>query len=170
MAFVEPRTAGPLGPLAKRQREDSDPDSESAQSYFDVRMHAVSQSEKYGVCWQHFIDSDIRGREQRVQAFRKIRSVIAQASVLTWYIGVCASPARRFFAELAPHKLRFDVLYPLFVGKNMGKKERNMLHVLQKCDDELTGRCLNKGAGGEHAKKKNVNFLYLCVKMADAEL
>ena len=135
--------------------------SGSAQSYEDVIADAVQEEARYGVSWDHFR----RGAERadRQASFRTIKQIVEAQEVLKYYVGVCKSPAHRFFKEPRPHKMRFDQPYPLLVGKGMGQVERNILEVLRKGEVQLH-KLENIGPGGEGVHRRSIRFLYLCVK------
>ena len=56
-------------------------------------------------------------------------------------------------------------MYPLLLGKDMGKVERNVLEVLRKGEVKLS-KMANIGGGGEGIHRRSLRFLYVCVRRA----
>ena len=83
--------------------------------------------------------------------------------VAKWYLGVTFCPGNRWGEEPSPHKLKWDILYVLLLGEDMGRYEKNFLRVLGHIP-ECKARCANVGAGGERCPRSSIKFLYLCVK------
>ncbi len=139
----------------------SDRGDTSSEAYEDIIAQATTELDKYGVSWKFFDRGNTR--EKRIASWRAIKDAVRSSEVQAYYIGVCKSPARRFFEEPAPHKFKYDVLYPLLIGKDMGKVERNFLEVLVK-GEICTSKLRNKSKGGEGSHRKSVRFLYVCIK------
>ncbi|MEE3207949.1 MAG: hypothetical protein VX239_03350 [Candidatus Thermoplasmatota archaeon] len=158
---ASPETQRPSARALAMSRKRTRPSSEETeQSYEDIIGAAAKEDVKYGVVWDYFI----RGaeREHRQNASRSIKQLVEEPAVQTYYVGVCRCPAHRFFETPSPHRERFDAMYPLMVGKNMGKVERNMIVVLRTGEVALH-KIKNVGPGGERVRARGVRFLYLCV-------
>ena len=151
--------------LADDASDDSDAESSASSAtmhrrFDDVVAGEIDEAAQFGVSWQHFVKGE--EVENRKMAWRTILKFAESEETRRFYIGVCKSPAHRFFKKPAPHKFKFDVLYPLLVGRDMGKVEKNMLQVIRKGQVAL-GKLENVGPGGEGVHRKSIRFLYLCV-------
>ena len=152
--------------MRKRARSLSE---SSGQSYEDVIANAINDCEQYGVQWEHFEKGTGRERRaQRVEAFRTIKALVVLPNISNWYVGEAINPARRFHEDPGPHCLKYHVLYPLWIGTNMGKHERNLLRVLRE-GNIAQGKCDNLGPGGEHVSANSVCFMYCCIRRTTAD-
>ena len=149
-----------------KRHHEPDEDSDSSQSFQDVISQAYAEADQYGVSWCFFEPGQTR--TSRTTAFQAMKTKVASPEVQEYYIGVCKSPAHRFYNEPAPHKLRFDAIFPLLVGQNMGKTEKNYLQVLRAGQVDLH-KLMNKSGGGEGVHARSVRFLYFCVKWTRPE-
>ena len=149
--------------MRKRARS---PSESSGQTYEDVIANAITDCEQYGVQWEYFKKGN--DRAQRVEAFRTIKALVVLPNIANWYLGVAINPARRFHEDPGPHCLKYHVLYPLWIGTNMGKYERDLLRVL-KAGNIAQGKCDNRGPGGEHVSANSVCFMYCCIRRLTAD-
>ena len=145
---------------SKRARSPSKTPSDSSNSFEDIIGHAHLELEDYGVSWRYFERGSKRATKQA--AFMHLKNLVIKPEVTSYYVGVCKSPAHRYFNEPAPHKKNYDVLFPLLVGKNMGKTERNFLRVLR-VGGVVVEKLKNLSTGGEGIHPRSVRFLYVCV-------
>jgi len=158
--------------------EDSSDESNGSNSaYEDIVGHSRRVTLQYGVTWELFTKGN--SKDDRLQAFRKVKGVLlqpsltnaavpasalrCQATVAKWYIGVTFCPAHRWNEEPSPHKHKWDILYVLLLGRDMGRYEKNFLRTINHIP-ECKARCANVGAGGERCPQSSIKFLYLCVK------
>jgi hypothetical protein len=148
----QPAGGPPIMMMRKRARSLSE---SSGQSYEDVIANAINDCEQYGVQWEH-LENGTGGRAQRVEALKTIKALVVLTNISNWYLGVARNPARRFHEDPCPHCLKYHVLYPLGIGTNMGRYERNLLRVL-------------RGPGGEHVSANSVCFMYCCIRRTTAD-
>jgi hypothetical protein len=100
--------------------EYEDDDSEDA--FDDVLGRSRAASAFYGVIWKSFVEGNTK--DSRVNAFKKMKTLITGENVAKWYIGVTFCPVHRFFHEPGPHKLIYDTLHVLYLGVNMSAWRR----------------------------------------------
>ena len=140
-----------------------DEDADSHDAYDDVLGRSRAASAFYGVIWESFVEDNTR--DSRINAFRKMKTLITEENVAKWYIGVTFCPVHRFFHEPGPHKLIYDTLHVLYLGVDMARFEKNWLAVVQNAvNQECLNKCQNKGKGGERVRQGAVRYLYVCLK------
>ena len=170
------RTMKRRAPFAD-DKDSSDESNGSNSAYEDIVGHSRRVTLQYGVTWELFTKGN--SKDDRLQAFRKVKGVLlqpsltnaavpasalrCQATVAKWYIGVTFCPAHRWNEEPSPHKHKWDILYVLLLGRDMGRYEKNFLRTINHIP-ECKARCANVGAGGERCPQSSIKFLYLCVK------
>ena len=148
-------------------RSGDESSSNSILSHGDIVACASCQSElKYGVHWRHFRKGETIGN--RKDAWRRFRNIVEEPEVVSWYLGVTGMPSRRFWEEPSPHKLRFDAMFPLLVGKHMGRYEKNWLKLVKMVPGLKEASC-NVGPGGERVRRGSIKFMYVCVKWVPPE-
>ena len=137
---------------AKKPRREADSDSDVC--YEDVLEAAQEMQLGYGVLWQH-MGSKAQAPEQAI-------ILASQASVLSYYVGVCKWPAIRYYEHDFAHCKKYQVMYPLAVGKRMGQLEKT---VLAACKSAVSAVRDNKSDGGEHVHRDSVKFVYICLRL-----
>ena len=136
---------------AKKIRREADSDSEVC--YEDVIEEAQEMELQYGVSWKYM--------GSKAQASGQAMILATQASVLSYYVGVCKWPAVRYYERDSAHCKKYQVMYPLAVGKRMGQLERQVLAVCK----AASALCDNKSDGGEMCHAESVKFLYICLRL-----
>ena len=135
---------------------DSEQSDGSAESdYKDLLQMAQDNCEKYGVQFQHY-----QGRHVRHGIMWAIQ-LCQSENVQSWYVGASKDPAERFYEFDNAHRFRFQVMYVLALGTNIGHFEKR---AIQKCTETFPSGRQNVGNGGEHIHKDSVKFLYICLK------
>ena len=142
-------------PRKRKAEELVSGDSSSDVDYEDVVHAAMEQNEQFGVSWQLF------SQRREKDAFEKAVRLAQQVETQSCYVGVAKCPNHRFFEPPSPHKMRFDVLYPLLVGKRMGGTEKKLISALLRAAPE---KLTNQSRGGEGISPLSIRFLYLCVR------
>ena len=96
-----------------------------------------------GVLWGSF---QIENTPEAV--LEEAKKIAVRADVLRFYVGVCKSPAQRFYekprAEWVPHMERFHAMYMLSLGRHMGEFEKKLI---RECRSVASQKCLNKSGG-----------------------
>ena len=136
---------------AKKIRREADSDSEVC--YEDVTEEAQEMALQYGVSWQYM--------GSKHEASGQAIILATQASVLSYYVGVCKWPAVRYYERASAHCKNYQVMYPLAVGKRMGQLERQVLAACK----AISALCDNKSDGGEMCHAESVKFLYICLRL-----
>ncbi len=98
-----------------------------------------------------------------MDAQRKAIESASTPEVEAYYVGVCKLPASRFYDSESALSRKYQRMYTLAVGKDMGKVEKA---VIKACRAKVSCRsalCQNKSAGGEKVHPKSVRFIYIAV-------
>ena len=144
--------------MGKRKAEEQDAGEESessANDFEDVVYAAQENSQHFGIIWDLFEHNSAK------MSYSRLKEEVLKEDVFSYYVGVCKDPCWRFYCEPSPHRLRFQELWPLIVGKSMGKIERQLISELRKvCPEKMKNSAQSSGGEGIHAQ--SVRFLYLC--------
>ena len=154
------RRATPPNQASDTELEESD--SGSQQDFEDVVERAQLKELSYGILWLHF--------GEIAEAKLKALTIASLPEVQAFYIGVCKIPASRFYEADSALCREYQRMYPLAVGKNMGRLEKQVIAACRGFEHHgvsvaPTAPCKNKGPGGEKVHRKSVRFLYIAVKM-----
>ena len=138
--------------------EEEVSDHDSHQDFWDVVEWAQEIDQSYGVDWRHF--GEIQDAEH------KAIELLSSEEVLAWYVGVCKLPASRFYEDESALCRKYQRMYPLAVGQNMGKVEKALLKACRgQVSAARSALCQNKSAGGERVHRNSIKFVYLAVRL-----
>ena len=113
-------------------------------------MIAKRTGEAYGVLWRLGAKSD---------AAQAAVDIINQRPRVSYYVGVAKNPVERYYERGSAHRVKYQTMYVLCVGKRMGELERQ---VIARCKASVRGStCDNKSAGGEFCNAGSTKFLYV---------
>ena len=145
----------------------SSSESDSEEPIQDIvdarRAECQTWKELTGVLWLHFqFSKDDAG------VVEEAKGIVQDKQVKHFYIGVCKSPAERFYKkplpEWVPHMTRFHALYVLSFGRDMGRFEKKLL---SECCSIAREKCVNKTFGGEGIHCRSLRFAYVAVTYCD---
>ena len=128
----------------RQQRSEESSTEETEDAHEDLLAAAQRDSEQWrqrsGVVWGGYKTG--ANPEAVMEAAKKIA---VRADVLSFYVGVCKSPAQRFYekptVEWVPHMERFHAMYMLSLSRDMGELEKQLIRA---CRSVASHKCLNK--------------------------
>ena len=151
-------------PLNSEESSESDTEGAHQDLIHARRVECQTWRALTGVLWLHFQE----GRDEAAEAVEEAKEIVQDTQVFQFYIGVCKSPAQRFYEKPMPewvhHMERFHAMYVLCFGRNMGEFEKKLL---SECRSVAAEKCVNKSGGGEGIHCRSLRCCYVAVRYRD---